>query len=142
MEYLNIKAYSKESFTKFYKSVGGKKTSPKSATIFDNLIFEETTITFYNNLTILFKNNISKKLRNEIDVIIDKNLYVGSDEVGVGESIGPIVVCALKFKNLKSKKKVILNGIKDSKKMSAKDITEKAAFIKKNSEYYIAVMEP
>ena len=140
--YLSIKAYSKKSFMEFYKNIGGTKDYNDYNIVFDIINLFEMQVTFYKNLTILFKGELSDKLKKEIDTIIDKNLYVGSDEVGVGESIGPIVSVALKFKTYDDKKKVILNGIKDSKKLTAKEVKEKAEFIKKHSEYYIAQMNP
>ena len=140
--YLSIKSYSEESFFEFYQKVNGNKNYSTKEVIFDQLIFEGIQITFYSNLTILFNGRLSSKLKDLIDIIIDKELYVGSDEVGVGESIGPIIACALKFKNYECKKRVILNGIKDSKKLDAKEIKEKAEFIKDNAEYYVITMEP
>ena len=58
-------------------------------------------------------------------MIIDKNLYVGVDEVGVGENVGPYVSCAISYENYESKKKVVLKGIKDSKKMKHLEIIKK-----------------
>lgn len=140
--YLSIKAYNNEVYIKFYKTLGGSKIFSKNEVTFDILNYHGVQITFYSNLTILFKGYINDELKDYIDIIIDKKLYVGSDEVGVGESIGPIIAVALKFTSYQDKKKVILNGIKDSKKMNAKEIVEKADFIKKHSEYYSIVMEP
>ena len=140
--YLSIKAYSEKSFFSFYKKAGGKKASISNEVVFDQLIFSNTQITFYKNLTILFKGNISSALEELINIIIDKELYVGSDEVGVGESIGPIIACALKFNDFESKRKVILNGIKDSKKLDANEVKIKSEFIKKYSEYFTVVIEP
>ncbi len=140
--YLSIKAYSEKSFMEFYKSIGGIKNYSNVNVQFDIVIYENVQITFYSNLTILFKGNITQKIKELIDIIIDKELYVGSDEVGVGESIGPMVAVALKFRNYNSKKEVIMNGIKDSKKLNAKEIDEKASFIKKHSSYYTVMIEP
>ncbi len=140
--YLSIKAYSKNSFFDLYKKIGGQKSSFNKEVIFDQIIFENNQVTFYSNLTILFNGIITENISNLINIIIDDELYVGSDEVGVGESIGPIVACSLKFLNYESKKKVIMNGIKDSKKLSAKEVESKAEFIKKHSEYYVAIIEP
>lgn len=141
--YLNIKAFSLKSYLDFYKAIGGtKKYENNKNIIFDNLVFDNVKITFYKNLSILFNGFISDKLNNMIDLIIDKNIYVGIDEVGVGESIGPLIVCALRFNNYQDKKKVILNGIKDSKKMNAEEVREKSEFIKKHSKHYCVTMEP
>ncbi len=140
--YTSIKAYTRESFMEFYEKLGGIKKYSNLSVTFDIINRPEMQITFYSNLTILFKGNIDSELNDLLDIIIDKELYVGSDEVGVGESIGPIVATAIKFKSFEDKKKVILNGIKDSKKLTAKEIKEKAEFIKKHCEFYTATLEP
>lgn len=140
--YVSIKAFSKQAYMEFYFKVNGNKKEINNDIIFDILNYEKTQITFYSNLTILFKGEMSDELNGLIDIIIDKELYVGSDEVGVGESIGPIIAVALKFKSFKDKKIVILNGIKDSKKLNAKEIQEKSNFIKNHVEYYVANMNP
>ncbi len=140
--YTSIKAYSTEAFMDFYKKVGGTKEYSDEDVLFHSLNFNRVQITFYSNLTILFNGQIEGELLDLVDIIIDNELYVGSDEVGVGESIGPIVAAAVKFKSLSDKKKVILNGIKDSKKLNAKEIKEKAEFIKKHVEYYTVTLDP
>ncbi len=140
--YTSIKAYTKESFMEFYRELGGSKNYSNLSVTFDIINRPGMQITFYSNLTILFKGTIDSELNDLIDIIIDKELYVGSDEVGVGESIGPMVAAAIKFNSFEDKKKVILNGIKDSKKLTAKEIKEKADFIKKHCEFYTATLEP
>ncbi|NQX83289.1 MAG: hypothetical protein HRS50_01055 [Mycoplasmataceae bacterium] len=140
--YTSIKAYSQKSFMKFYLKLNGSKTYSDKKITFDVIDYDDIQITFYCNLTILFRGFLSKKIKLLIDIIIDKELYVGSDEVGVGETIGPMVAVALRFNSYEDKKIVILNGIKDSKKMSAKEIQEKAKFIMNHSTYYVANMIP
>lgn len=140
--YTSIKAYSRESFMEFYNKVNGTKQYSDADVTFDIINYGNAQITFYANLTILFKGYIEGKLEELVDIIIDDELYVGSDEVGVGESIGPMVAVAARFKSYEDKKKVILNGIKDSKKLSAIEIAEKAKFIKKHVEYYTVTMIP
>ncbi len=140
--YTSIKAYTRESFIEFYQRLGGTKKYSNLSVTFDIINRPGVQITFYSNLTILFKGTIDNELNDLIDIIIDKELYVGSDEVGVGESIGPIVAAAIRFKSFEDKKKVILNGIKDSKKLTAKEIKEKADFIKEHVEYYTVKLEP
>ncbi len=141
--YTSIKAFSEDAFNKFYKSLGGSKNFYNNKeVVFDIINLVSVQVTFYNNLTILFKGRIDSELESLIDMIIDKELYVGSDEVGVGESIGPMVAAAVRFKSYEDKKKVILNGIKDSKKLTAEEIKEKANFIKKHVEYYTVKLEP
>ncbi len=141
--FFSIKAYSKESFLKFYNSVDGyKKTFDEQNIIFDEINYESSKITFYSNLTILINGSISNSLHEKINLLIDKNLYIGSDEVGVGESIGPIIVVSLKFKSLKDKKKAVINGIKDSKKLNFQQIKEKAEMLKKFTEYNSKIITP
>ncbi len=140
--YTSIKAYSKEAFIKFYKSIGGYKSYNNKEVTFDIINLYNVQVTFYSNLTILFKGDIDNEMYELIDIIIDKELYVGSDEVGVGESIGPLVAAVVKFKSYEDKKKVIVNGIKDSKKLNAKEIKDKADFIKKHVEYHTAILDP
>lgn len=140
--YTSIKAYSEKSFMKFYNEVGGNKKYSDSDVKFDIKYYDGVQITFYSNLTILFNGVINNILKEKIDIIIDKELYVGSDEVGVGESIGPLVAVAVRFKSFNDKKKVILNGIKDSKKLNAKEISEKADYIKKHVEFYSLKLDP
>ncbi len=140
--YVSIKAYSRDSFLEFYNSIGGSKIFKDDKVIFDIIFYNNVQITFYSNLNILFKGELNNKLIELIDIIIDKELYVGSDEVGVGESIGPIVATALKFKTYEDKKSVILNGIKDSKKLNAMQIAEKANFIKKHVDYFTVKLTP
>lgn len=140
--YTSIKAYNEKAFESFYKEIGGLKDYRNNDVVFDIIKIDNLQITFYSNLTILFKGFITNEMEKLIDAIIDPVLYVGSDEVGVGESIGPLVAVALKFNDYDSKKKVILSGIKDSKKMTAKDVKDKAKIIRANSEFYIAKLEP
>lgn len=141
--YLNIKSPNLEKYFNFYEQVNGRKSKfDNSKIIFDNLIFENVKITFYSNLSILFKGIINNELEKKIDLLIDQELYVGSDEVGIGEKIGPIIVVALEFKSLFDKKKIILSGIKDSKKFNASEIKKKAELIKKHSNFHIIKVEP
>ncbi len=132
--YLTIKAFNKEAFEAFHKTVSNSNDRVSSDIQYDQLVFDGTQITFYNNLTILFKGSLSDAILKNIDLLIDKNLYIGSDEVGVGEGVGPMVAAAVKFKDFESKKRVVLHGIKDSKKMSYTDVKKAAKVIKENSE--------
>lgn len=140
--YTSIKAYSVDSFMEFYKKLGGTKIYNDSEITFDIKHYDGVQVTFYSNLTILFNGIISGSLEDLIDIIIDKELYVGSDEVGVGESIGPIVAAAVRFKSFEDKKKAIMTGIKDSKKLNAKEIKQKAETLKKYVEFYTVSLEP
>ncbi len=140
--YTSIKAYSVDSFMEFYKKLGGTKIYNDSEVTFDIKHYDGVQVTFYSNLTILFNGIISGSLEDLVDIIIDKELYVGSDEVGVGESIGPIVAAAVRFKSFEDKKKAIMTGIKDSKKLNAKEIKQKAETLKKYVEFYTVSLEP
>lgn len=144
--YLTIKAYSKQSYFQFYNKIGGAKKDFNKEILFDRIMYQNVKINFYNNLTILFNfnNDLGQLLEEEIEILIDHNIYVGSDEVGVGEKIGPIIVCATKFLNFKAKKDAILEtgGIKDSKKLDAKKISIISEKIKKYLDYKCIVLEP
>ena len=63
-----------------------------------------------------------------------KNLIAGVDEVGRGSLAGPVVAAAVIFKNSH-----IINGIRDSKKISFKSRNYLARLIKKNSYFGIGV---
>lgn len=144
--YLTIKAYSKQSYFQFYNKIGGIKKDFNKEILFDKIIYQNVKINFYNNLTILFnfEDHLGQSLEEEIEILIDKNIYVGSDEVGVGEKIGPLIVCAAKFLNFKNKKDAILEtgGIKDSKKLDAQKISIISEKIKKYLNYKCIVLEP
>jgi len=140
--YLTVKAFSQDSFDKFHKLVSNGDNLKQSGPQYDQLIYKGVQITFYNNLTILFKGNINEDLEELIDVLIDKELYVGSDEVGVGEGVGPMVAAAIKFNDYESKKRVILHGIKDSKKMNHNEIMVAAKVIKNNAEVQLISLDP
>ena len=75
-------------------------------------------------------------------ILIDKELYVGIDEVGVGENIGPYVACAVRFNDFESKMRVALHGIKDLKKMSYDEIVAATKVIKNNSKWECVGLDP
>lgn len=144
--YLSIKAYSKQSYFEFYYKLGGLKKSFSENILFDQLKFNDLQINFYKNLTILFTYNqkLNQDIIGKIEILIDKRILIGSDEVGVGEKIGPIITCAGKFDNFSQKKTAILEtgGIKDSKKLSAQEIKTKSKIIKKYFNYKCIIIEP
>ncbi len=82
--------------------------------------FNENKIIFYHNLTFTIEGtHLGLDLEREIvKFFMDDNLYIGSDEVGVGESIGPIVVCGVTFKNKLQKEHFFKLGMIDSKKIN------------------------
>lgn len=139
--YLNIKGYSKEAIKKFYQVVSSGSLKKPGQYVLDEVLFDDVHITFYKTGTILFKGDY-ESLSDKIDILIDKKLYVGVDEVGVGENIGPYATAAIKFYDFESKKRVIMHGIKDSKKMTAKEITAAAKIIRENAEVQIILLDP
>ncbi len=139
--YLSIKAYSKEAFNKFH-NIYSDNTTGKDNIIFDQIMVGGVQITFYHNLTILFKGQINESIHKNIDILIDKNLFIGSDEVGIGEGVGPIVVAAIKFPNFEAKKRAVMAGIKDSKKMNHNDILRVAKTIKTEAKCFVKRLVP
>lgn len=139
-----IKAYSKKSFMEFYNVLSEFKTGKWNNIIYDVIKLPNLEIIFYNNLSIYFKGDIGSNslVKDNIDLILDSNLYVGSDEVGIGEHIGPMVVTAVKFNSLLDKKKILLEGIKDSKKMTWAEVVEKVKIIKKHVKYECIILTP
>lgn len=139
--YLSIKGYSKETIEAFYNVVKEGSLNKPGEHVLDEIVYKGVNITFYKTGTVLFNGNY-KLLEKEIETLIDPKLYVGIDEVGVGENIGPYVSCAVKFNNYNSKKNVVMHGIKDSKKMKAHEVAEAAEVIKANAEVHCVVLEP
>lgn len=72
----------------------------------------------------------------------DKELYIGSDEVGTGEYFGPIIVVALKFKDLESKQYAKTIGVKDSKELTNKDIFRISEDLRDKVEYSAKIFTP
>ena len=140
--YTTIKAYSKESLKAFHDVVKGPKVNAdKDNYIIDKVIYKGVEITFYTTGSVLFKGDINS-IKDDVSLLVDKTLYVGIDEVGVGENIGPYASCIVRFNDYESKMNVALHGIKDSKKMSHFEIVEAAKVIKDNAKVECIVMEP
>lgn len=140
--FLNIKAYSSESFLKFHRLFAKEKRN-ETDIIYDKIrVNNKLIITFYHTLTIIFDGIIDQETEKYIDILIEPTLYFGIDEVGVGENIGPFVTCGLKFKSYADKKAVIMNGIKDSKKLDYFQIAMKAEEIKKHAEFGCIFLTP
>lgn len=72
----------------------------------------------------------------------DKELYIGSDEVGTGEYFGPIVVVALRFKNIKDKEFAKGIGVKDSKELTNREIYKISDEIKNKVKYSAKIFTP
>jgi len=140
--YTTIKAYSTESLKNFHEIVKGPVVNEdKQNYILDKVIYKGVEITFYTTGSVLFKGDV-ESIKEEIKTLVDKKLYVGIDEVGVGENIGPYVSCAVRFNDYDSKLNVALHGIKDSKKMSHFEIVEAAKVIKDNAKVECIIMDP
>lgn len=150
---LFIKAYNKNVFLNFYKKINNQNENTKreNDVIFDIINWKNYQITFYKNNSIyikeIFETTDNKFLNEELKNIIqttlvDKNMYIGFDEVGVGETIGPIVVCGFRFKDIDKKNEAILLNIKDSKKMTRFEINNVAKKIINLGEYYYILLTP
>ncbi len=123
--FITIKAKSQSEILSFLKTLKNyEEEYSRSSYVFMIIKFEENKITIYKNLTITIEGNkLNKRLETIlIKTIMDNELYIGSDEVGVGEPIGPLITCGLSFKNLEQKKYFFLKGVIDSKKMNYKQI--------------------
>lgn len=88
------------------------------------------SVFIYNNNTVLFQgkdasNEYIKWYMSEDEEVID---HVGSDEVGVGDYFGPIVVTASLVKK-EDYEYLKFVGVRDSKQLSDKDILEIAPMI-------------
>ncbi|WP_323847932.1 MAG: ribonuclease HIII [Phytoplasma sp.] len=114
-------------------------------------------ITCYNNGTCLLQ---GKEVNKEVEYIkkflyldepsninIDKSKeinnkkHVGSDEVGIGDVFGPIVVCSVLVteKQIPFLKEI---GIRDSKKISDSKIEKLFLMIKDKFDYYVKILTP
>ncbi len=72
---------------------------------------------------------------------IDCEKYIGTDESGKGDFIGPLVVAGVQV-DTANKQKFIDLGIKDSKKLDDKKILNFANIIKANSVHSVVVIMP
>ncbi len=71
-----------------------------------------------------------KLFSTNIPVLIEPELYIGTDESGKGDYFGPLVVAAV-FTNPSVSKKLITVGVKDSKELTEHAISSIASSIKK-----------
>ncbi len=139
--YLTIKAPNRIYFDNFCKKLNIQNGN-KDDIIFFRININELEITLYNNLTIFFNGFINDEMELLIqETLIDKNLYFGIDEVGVGENIGPLIVCGFSFKSLKHKQQAIFLGIKDSKTLDKDKINKIASELPKFGNYYCVNLE-
>lgn len=146
---ISIKAYSKEAFKKFHDFFERKhrEGSERNQYIYDSFEYKGIYIDFYTTFTIVVKTHIDiDDLIDQIplEILVDKKNIIGQDEVGTGENFGPIVVCGVLMKNMKSKEKLMFSelGIKDSKKMNFQQVLKAASEIKKNTHSYCEIVDP
>lgn len=79
------------------------------------------------------------KLGKESAFYIDVNSQIGSDEVGTGDFLGPVVVCAA-YSDPDFMKTIEEYGITDSKKLSDKQILETIPLLLKKVHYEYKVL--
>ncbi len=140
--YLTIKAPNKKYFLNFCKKIDITNGNIKDI-IFNKTKIDGLEITLYNNLTFFFNGVINDEMKTIIkDTLIDTNLYFGIDEVGVGENIGPLIVCGFSFKSVEHKKNSIFLGIKDSKTLEKEKINKIAEELPKYGNYYCVNLKP
>ncbi len=140
--YLSVKAHNKESFINFYNYFNRKEKNEDQIKFDEFNYSDELRITFYQNLTILFNGKINDEIKLKLKDLVDKNLYIGIDEVGVGEPIGPIIACGFKFLNLEKKEEAIFLNIKDSKNLDLKQISSISNKLNNFGNSYCVIIEP
>ena len=93
-------------------------------------------IVVYNSGKIVFKNipKLTNLMRDLLSTVTDydSKIIIGSDEVGKGEWLGPLVVCAVCL-NKSQTLFLQASGVMDSKDLSPTRIQELAPLIKENS---------
>ena len=80
-----------------------------------------------------------KKANKESLVYIDVDSQIGSDEVGTGDFLGPIVVCAA-YCDHETMKLIEDYGIKDSKKFTDKKILEVVPMLLKKVHFEVKIL--
>ncbi len=140
--YLTIKAPTKEKFLKFY-SIFNREEKNEDQIKFDEFSYKNNLrITFYKNLSIMFNGIIEDDLKRKMKILIDENLYIGIDEVGVGESFGPLIACGFTFNNIIDKHESLFFGIRDSKKLEMNQINAIAKKLETKGKSYCVIIEP
>lgn len=86
-----------------------------------------------------FSKNQKAKLSKESPYFIDVNEQIGSDEVGTGDFLGPVVVCSA-YVDAETMKIISEIGITDSKKVSDKKIMQFVPLILKKVYYECKVL--
>ncbi len=92
-----------------------------------SFLIEKVKITVFKSGKIFFNKNPPEKVKKIlIDYFISIDDFdgglIGSDEVGKGEKIGPVIVGACILKNKKERALARMNGFMDSKKLSKQQI--------------------
>ncbi len=134
--FLTFKALSKEDAKNFYNAFNNiKNIGSSNQYVWELFEVNDNRITIYHTLTVTVEGyNIDPLVTNNlITFLMDSKLYIGSDEVGVGEPLGPIVVCGVAFANKTLKEKVFLQGIVDSKKFNYDRIMKIGQFLEQNT---------
>ncbi len=126
--FITLKSISQEKINSFLEENKNEYLllDHKNQYIYKAIEFYNNKIVFYTNLTFTIEGSFINETVKEqlLKHFLDERVYIGSDEVGIGEAIGPIVVCAVTFNNLSEKKEFFLKGLIDSKKMNYKKINE------------------
>lgn len=127
------------------------KTSDAIITAYDNKKKDQFKVTFQGSNPLELATKYHKgellipkkqKISKESAYFIDVNSQIGSDEVGTGDFLGPVIVCASYVDN-ETMKIIEQYGITDSKKLTDKQILEKVPLFLKQVffEYKILSIE-
>ncbi len=140
--YLTIKAPTKDKFLKFH-SFFNRIEKSEDQIKFDEFKYDNNLkISFYKNLTIMFNGEINTTIKERMKILVDENLYIGIDEVGVGEGFGPFIACGFTFNNLSDKFDSLFFGIRDSKKLDLLKIKEISKKLETKGKFYCVIIEP
>lgn len=141
---ISIKAYNEKVFLEFFKKIKamGEILKIPNKHIYNAIRINNTTITLFKNFTILINGPITNDIETALKTLVRDKFYIGIDEVGVGENIGPLVVCAVKFRNNNDKLEALKLGVKDSKKLNSKQIDEIEKKLIKLVEHECIKLEP
>ncbi len=143
--FLTFKALSKKDAQTFYNSFKDiKNIGSPNQYVWELFEVNDNRITIYHTLTITIEgyNLDSLVANNLVKYLMDSNLYIGSDEVGVGEPLGPIVVCGVAFANKMAKEKVFLKGLVDSKKFNYDRIMKIGKFLETSTINKCVIVSP
>lgn len=134
---LQLTTEQKEQFLTFYKKY---KTTNNNPYVLEKFIYKKITITLYKSLKVVFQgidaqviNQLLKKWKPKNNIDYQFNI-IGTDETGVGDLFGPLIVtaCYLQEKDLSLIKTL---KIQDSKTLSKIQINSIAQQLIKQIEY-------